>query len=77
MSKQDQIQYEILEDGTISVTTDQISGTNHMSADKLLEKMFELAGGQITRRKRSRLEVGHSLTSALEVHCHDGHFHTH
>ena len=75
--KSDNIQFEILEDGTISVTTDQISGTNHVSADKLLKRMFELAGGETTCRKRTRLEVGHSLIGALHEHTHDGHTHVH
>ena len=75
--KNDAIQYEILEDGTISVTTDQISGINHVSADKLLANLFGLAGGEVTRRKRTRLEVGQDMTGALREHTHDGHSHNH
>lgn len=71
----DSIQYEILEDGTISVTTDQISGVNHVSADKLLKQLFELAGGEVTTKKRSRLAVGSSLSQALHTHASDGHTH--
>jgi hypothetical protein len=75
--KTDNIQFEVLADGTISVTTDQISGTNHVSADKLLKQLFELAGGAVTAHKRTRLEVGRSLEGALHEHTHDGHHHHH
>lgn len=73
MMKQDNIQFEILEDGTITVVTDQISGTNHVSADKLLKQMFELMGGEVQTRKRTRLEVG----AAIHEHAHGDHVHTH
>jgi hypothetical protein len=77
MTKQDNIHFEILEDGTISVTTDGISGTNHLSADKLLAQLGELMGGAVSIKKRSRLAVGASscLTNALANHAHDGHTH--
>lgn len=73
----DTIRYEILEDGTISITTDQVSGTNHVSADKLLKGITDLAGGQRTTRKRSRLEVGVNLANHQHFHNHiaDGHTH--
>ena len=70
---QDMITYEILEDGTISVTTDQISGVNHVSADRLLKQLFELVGGEVTCRKRTRLEVG----AVIHEHAHGDHVHTH
>ncbi len=73
--KTDSIQFEVLTDGTISVTTDQISGTNHVSADRLLKQLFELAGGTVTARKRTRLEVAHNLEAVLHEHVHDGHHH--
>ena len=60
--KNDLIQYEILEDGTVSVDTDAISGTNHISADKLLARLFDFVGGPVSVKKKSRL--GHS-------HAHD------
>ena len=77
MTKQDAIHFEILEDGTISVTTDGISGTNHLSADKLLSQLGEFMGGEVNIKKRSRLTVGASgcLTNALAKHAHDGHTH--
>lgn len=77
MAKQNVIDYEILEDGTITITTDDLSGPNHVSADKLLKQLFDLVGGAATSRKRTRLEVGHNLTSAFHAHTHDGHTHQH
>ena len=66
MSKQDEIQIEVLADGTIKVTTDNISPANHMSADKLVDFIAQMAGGQTTRQSR-----GHS-----HVHTHE-HKHVH
>ncbi len=75
--KNDSITYEILEDGTISVTTDQISGTNHLNADHLLKNLFGYAGGDVKSRKRTKLEVGHSFESVLRKHTEDEHEHLH
>jgi hypothetical protein len=62
----DKIQIEILEDGTIKVITDPISGPNHVSAEAFLRQMAQLAGGTTTRERRK------------DVHRHDhGHTHTH
>jgi hypothetical protein len=72
---QDTIKFKIEEDGTISITTDEVSGTNHMSADKLLKRIFELAGGDHTTTKRNRLNVGVGLHEALHNHAADGHTH--
>ena len=71
MSSPDNIKFEVLEDGQISITTDQVSGVNHVSADKLLKQIFDLAGGPVQVKKRTRLNVGATL------HEHEGHFHTH
>ena len=68
--KQDAIKFEILEDGTISFTTDAVSGTNHASADELLKQMTVTMGGSRTTKKRSRL-------GALHHHHHGGHHHVH
>lgn len=43
------IQIEILEDGTISVKTSEISDANHISADELLSEITEMAGGEVKR----------------------------
>ena len=46
----DLINVEILEDGTISYKTDEISGINHASADLLLKELEEALGGQVVRK---------------------------
>lgn len=48
----DTLVLEILEDGVISVTSDKVSTTNHVSADNLLDLIEELAGGERTTTKR-------------------------
>ena len=48
----DQIQVEILDDGTVSITTDAVSGQNHKSADELLAYLAELTGGPVKVKKR-------------------------
>ena len=75
--KTNEIHYEILADGTITIETGDLSGPNHISADKLLKNLFELAGGEVKSRKRTRLEVGHDLSNTLHEHTHDGHQHSH
>lgn len=66
MFKSDTIQIEVLEDGTIKVTTDPISGANHANAEQFLAFMSTLAGGETTRVKRG------------DAHSHShGHGHSH
>lgn len=45
----DEIKVEILEDGTISCKTEEISQVNHLSADQLLEEIETLIGGPVKR----------------------------
>jgi hypothetical protein len=40
----DKIKIQILEDGTLSIETDSISGQNHMSADEFLKQIEKLTG---------------------------------
>lgn len=42
----DDIEIEILEDGTISIKTSDISEVNHVSADSLLDEITSALGGQ-------------------------------
>jgi len=65
MAGKNEIQIEVLEDGTVSVTTDDLAGPNHVSADKLLKELAEALGGTVQIKKRLRL--GH----ALHVHAHE------
>lgn len=66
----DSIPFEILEDGTISIKTDRISGTNHMSADDLLADLAKVMGGEHTSKQREDVKV------PLRHH-HHGHEHGH
>lgn len=43
----DIMNFEILEDGTITVKTSDISDGNHMSADALMKCLDELMGGKV------------------------------
>ena len=58
----DNIQIEILEDGTISVKTEEISEKNHKSADELLEEFEELLG-----TKRRSTPVKHKFWNNHDV----------
>lgn len=64
----DKIQIEILDDGTISIKTDSISKTNHISADQLLEDIEDYAGGKM---QTTHLKKGHVH------HHHKNHVHQH
>jgi len=66
----DKIKVTILEDGTIKVDTDKISGPNHVNAEGFLREMFKLAGGSIARKLKhaSQHMFGHG-------HSHDDHQH--
>ena len=48
----DIIDIEVLEDGTIKFTTDQVSEANHLSADEFLNEVCEAAGGKRTTEQR-------------------------
>lgn len=71
----DKIEYEILEDGTISIKTTAVSPTNHVSADQLLSEIHKLAGGERTSKKRMDILPGMKLHDALHAHNHDHHTH--
>lgn len=60
--KEDSIEIEILADGTIKVTTDQISPANHISADQFLREIERLAGGEVTKTKNRRGYIHQHIT---------------
>ena len=43
----DKLEIQILEDGTVKVSSDQISVGNHRSADQLLQLIETLMGGEV------------------------------
>jgi hypothetical protein len=77
MAKQSTIKFEILEDGTVSVTTEDLSGPNHHSADELLKQLADALGGEVVIKKRDKFHVHADLGAALHEHTKDGHVHTH
>lgn len=50
----DKMKMEILEDGTITVETDGVSGKNHKSADEFLKMLEDLTGGGRETKKRKK-----------------------
>ena len=64
----DKIAITILPDGTIKMETDKISGPNHLSAEKFVKAVNELAGGETTATRR----VG-----AMHNHVQDTSTHSH
>lgn len=83
MAAKDSIIFEILEDGTISMKTDEISMTNHMSADQLLSDLEELIGGPVTKQHnpdaKGKAHLHHHDHAHAGGHSHDGgkSFHNH
>ena len=65
----DSIQITILQDGTIRVSTDEVGQANHLSAEKFLEAMARLAGGESELQRKGRAHA--------HTHSHDGITHTH
>ena len=63
----DELKITILDDGTIKVETDQVGQANHLSADKFLETMARLAGGQTETVRKGN----------AHTHSHHGVAHTH
>ncbi len=62
------IMLEILEDGTVSIKTSDISMTHHLSADEMLDELEDMLGGSSHIVKRTD---GHA-----HAHTH-GHNHHH
>jgi len=69
----DNIEFSILEDGTIKITTDKVSMPNHVNAEQFLRAVSQLAGGKTTRVRR--VDVHHNLQRVLNDHEKDGHTH--
>jgi len=64
----------ILENGTVRIDTDQISGPYHASAEAALQWIAKELGGEVVRARRI------DLNQKIHVHEHDhehGHDHNH
>jgi hypothetical protein len=66
----DIIDIEILEDGSLRISTDAISAGNHRQADDLLKALSQLMGGKTTIKQKS----GHRHT---HTHSHNHTTHKH
>ncbi len=64
----DSISIEILDDGTIKVTTEGIQDANHISADTLLSQMETLLGGSVTKIKNPEKHKHQHLINAAKAH---------
>lgn len=67
--KRDEINIEVLADGTIKMTTDKISQANHVNAEGFLQLMARLAGGATEKQRKTQ---GHTHTHGHD-HEHTGH----
>lgn len=55
----DKINIEILDDGTISIKTDEISAEKHLSADEFIRMLNNLAGGEV---RKTPIKKGYSFS---------------
>ncbi len=62
--------YEILEDGTIKITTDDVAAEDHVNAEALMKFIEKHTAGGATRTARKDGE-------AREQHTHRRHEHSH
>jgi hypothetical protein len=71
MHRPDAIRVHIAPDGTLTITTDDISMPNHREADDLLNLLNQLAGGrtEVIERPERLLHEQHQDHS----HLHDSH----
>jgi hypothetical protein len=71
--KTDQIEIEILPDGTLKLQTDDVSLANHTNAENLVREMSKLCGGPAAiRQKPGKHAHGHGHS-----HGHGAGQHTH
>ena len=71
MHRPDAIHVHIAQDGSLTITTDDISMPNHREADELLQLLNQLAGGQTEsiQRPERLLQEQHGDHSHLH-HSH-------
>ena len=48
----DNIEIEVLEDGSLKVQTSAISDKNHINADDLMDLLEDMLGGEVVKEKR-------------------------
>jgi hypothetical protein len=64
----DKLTIEILPDGTIKTSSDQVSQANHDNAEKFLAAMARLAGGSTSRVSKKGAPVHHHHEGGKHVH---------
>ena len=69
----DTLKFEILEDGTVTVKTSEISDGNHMSADALMAEFEALMGGSsVIIPNEDELKKAHARAHAHgRAHAHN------
>jgi hypothetical protein len=67
---EDRITFRVLNDGTVRITSDRISGANHASADALVKGVEGLMAGDTEVHRRADHAHAH-----VHDHAHEGHSH--
>jgi hypothetical protein len=67
----DKLEVEILDDGTLKITSGKVSMQNHMNAEAFLRDMGRMCGGKVERKQRK------GVTAHSHSHDHGNTFHTH
>lgn len=67
MFKEDILTVEVLPDGTLKISTDEVSAANHSSAEDLLKALESTLGAPAERKRRK----------GGKVHSHQGVLHSH
>jgi hypothetical protein len=57
----DKFTVQILDDGTLKITTDRVSAANHVNADNFIRELFRKAGGAV--------EIQHRHGKKIHVHA--------
>lgn len=68
---------EILEDGTIKVTTGDMAGAIHQTAEEFMADMRRLLGGEVTTEKTKQSHSHHHHHGHGHNHAGGGHSHSH
>jgi hypothetical protein len=67
----DKLEVEILDDGTLKITSGRVSMANHMNAEAFLREMGRMCGGRVERKQRK------GVMAQAHSHDHGTTFHSH
>lgn len=65
--KHDEIKFTVLPSGLIKMETDEVGQANHLSADKFLALVQQLAGGETETTRKGK---AHTHTHGQMTHTH-------